>query len=380
MLHVLSAALLAAAGVVLGGAVLEGASLGLAIISLALAIAAATSWRLTGLSAIRFHESEASAEVALLRSILAQRDGLWSAVPAPAAAWDSEGQLLVATAAWQSLGLATDAPPNQPELSVGQPARLFVVEFGEQASGTRIVLLREVTRERQALQAKDELLAIVGHELRTPLSSIKGYGQTMARQLAIVQEQVQRLDQLIEDVLDTASAEGGRLSLRREAIAISELVASACERFCAAHPARAVERAHGAHALIEGDAGRLNQVMDNLLSNAAKCSPPDTPISVRTFNDGEQVRIAIADRGVGIASEHLPRLFDRFYRVPVANAAAPSGFGLGLSIVRDLVEAHGGRVEVASDGPGTGCTFTVVLPVTLSIEDTHKQSLAVASG
>ncbi len=148
-----------------------------------------------------------------------------------------------------------------------------------------------------------------------------------------------------------------------------------------AHPARAVERAHDAHALkIEGDARRLNQVMDNLLSNAAKFSPPETPISVRTFNDDERVRIAVADRGVGITSEHLPRLFDRSYRVPVADAAAPSGFGLGLSIVRDLVEAHGGRVEVASDGPGTGCTFTVVLPVTLSIEDTHKQSLAVASG
>ncbi len=142
-----------------------------------------------------------------------------------------------------------------------------------------------------------------------------------------------------------------------------------------AHPARAVERAHGAHALkIEGDARRLNQVMDNLLSNAAKFSPPETPISVRTFNDDERVRIAVADRGVGITSEHLPRLFDRSYRVPVADAAAPSGFGLGLSIVRDLVEAHGGRVEVASDGAGTGCTFTVVLPITLSIEDTQSNS------
>jgi signal transduction histidine kinase len=218
----------------------------------------------------------------------------------------------------------------------------------------------EVAREREALRAKDELLAIVGHELRTPLSSIKGYGQLMSRQLATVQEQVQRLDQLIGDVLDTA---GGELTLRREAIDVDDLIRSAADRFRAAHPERRVELELTASSIIEGDVDRLSQVVDNLLSNADKYSPADTPIAVRTKLHNGRVRIGVIDHGVGISREHLPRLFDRFYRVPAADSSGPSGFGLGLSIVRDLVEAHGGQVEVESDGPGTGCTFSVVLPV-----------------
>jgi signal transduction histidine kinase len=380
LLRVLAAALLGTAIMVLAGAVLPTASLGLALTSLALVVAAAACWRIGRLLDAEFEESQAWAEVARLRSTLAQREALWSALPAPAAAWDGDGQPLLFTAAWQSLGLRSDAPPDQPELSVGDPPRLFVVEASEQPSGARLVVLREVTRERQALLAKDELLAIVGHELRTPLSSIKGYGQLMARQLATVQEQVQRLDGLITDVLDTARAEGGRLTLRREPLFVSNLVGSACERFNAAHPMRKLQTKLEANALIEGDAGRLNQVMDNLLSNAAKYSQPHTPISVRTWLDGAWVRIAISDKGVGIASEHLPRLFERFYRVPGHEASGPAGFGLGLSIVRDLVEAHGGRVEVTSGGLGTGSTFTAVLPVTLPLEDVGTRPQAVTSG
>ena len=91
------------------------------------------------------------------------------------------------------------------------------------------------------------------------------------------------------------------------------------------------------------------------------------------------MRVAVTDRGVGIKHEHLARLFDRFYRVPVADGPAPPGFGLGLSIVRDLVEAHGGRVEVTSDGPGTGCTFSVVLPVMLPLDTAATPSEAVTS-
>jgi signal transduction histidine kinase len=369
MLRILAAALCGAAVVVLVAALVPDASVGLAFTSLALVMAAAICWRIGRRISIEFKESQAWSEVAQLRAMLGEREALWSTLPAPAGAWDREGQLLIANAAWQSLGLATEVPPHQAELSVGDPPRVFVVEATEQPGGTRVVLLREVTRERLALQAKDELLAIVGHELRTPLSSIKGYGQLMARQLATVQEQVQRLDGLIGDILDTAHAEGGRLTLRREPLSLSDLVGSACERFCAAHPSRKLDKRLDAHALIEADPGRLNQVVDNLLSNAAKYSPPDTTVSVRTFIDGDWVRVAVSDKGVGIAAEHLPRLFDRFYRVPIDDAAAPAGFGLGLSIVRDLVEAHGGRVEVASNGLGTGCTFTVVLPVTLPLQN-----------
>jgi signal transduction histidine kinase len=381
LLRVLAAALLGTAAMVLAAAVLERTSGALLLVSVALLIAAVLCWRIGQRLVSDFEESRAWAEVARLRSLLAERETLWSAVPAPIAVWDRNGQLVLTTAAWQSLALSSNAPPNQAELAAADPPRVFVVEATDQPSGARLVLLREVTRERQALQAKDELLAIVGHELRTPLSSIKGYGQLMARQLATVQEQVQRLDGLITDVMDTARAEGGRLALRREPLLVSDLVRAACERFRAAHPSRSLESRFDAHSLIEGDAGRLNQVIDNLLANAAKYSPPDSTIGVRTFMDDQWVRIAVVDTGVGIAAEHLPRLFDRFYRVAVDDAAGPPGFGLGLSIVRDLVQAHGGRVEVVSRGPGKGSTFTVVLPVALPLDEAaDSRSEAASSG
>src|SRR6266567_1492598 len=231
MLVWLAVALLGSALIVLGAAVMAGSTLGLPLLALALVVAAATCWRLSRWIASRIDESQAWSEVALLRSILARREALWSALPAAAAAWESDGQLITTTAAWQQLALAIDAPPTEPELVVSDPPRFFVVESSYQADATRVVLLREVTRERQALQAKDELLAILGHELRTPLSSIKGYGQLMARQLATVQEQVQRLDQLAGDVMDTARADGGRLTLKREPLSVAHLIDSAAGRF-----------------------------------------------------------------------------------------------------------------------------------------------------
>jgi signal transduction histidine kinase len=149
---------------------------------------------------------------------------------------------------------------------------------------------------------------------------------------------------------------------------VTDLVASATERLRAARPERKVDASLRGEALIEGDAERLGQVLDNLLSNAAKYSPVDSTIGVRSWLDDEWVYIAVSDSGRGIAAEHMPLLFDRFYRVPTSDGAGPQGFGLGLSIVRDLVEAHRGRIDVVSQGPGKGATFTVALPVALALQ------------
>jgi signal transduction histidine kinase len=363
----MSCLLLGAAVVAFGGALMPGASAGMAVLAFGIALAALVCWRLAGLIAADVANSRAWAEVGLLRAELERREALWRGLPGPVVAWDDNGQLLVANDAWRQLGLPTDAIPDQAELSIGDPPRVFVVERAELVSGARVVLLREVTRERQALQAKDELLAIVGHELRTPLSAIKGYGHLMARQLATVQEQVQRLDELISDVLDAARVDTGRLNLRREPLSLRQLLDGACERFGAAHPTRKLVLDARADGLIQGDVNRLGQVLDNLLSNATKYSAADTTITVQCDLDGEWARIAVRDHGVGIAAEHLPRLFERFYRVRGDAAAAQPGFGLGLSIVRDLVEAHGGGVEAISDGPGTGSTFSITLPLALAI-------------
>jgi signal transduction histidine kinase len=381
LLAILAALLVLTAVLVLAAAFAVGGSIGLGLGTLALApvLGAVLCWHIRDRMLTHFQESRVWTEVGLLKSTLAEREMTWAALPAPGAAWDAEGRLLFATASWHSLGLSTRAPPSERELAIGEPARVFVVESCRRSSGARLTVLREVTREREALQAKDELLAIVGHEMRTPLSSIKGYGQMMSRQLGTLQEQVQRMDQLIGDILDTAGADTGRLSLRREPLSVRDIVTSACERFELAHPSRRVERRLEAEALIEGDSVRLSQVMDNLLSNAAKYSPPDAPVAVHTSMDGEWVRIAVRDRGVGVSAEHLPRLFDRFYRVPAGDVAAPKGFGLGLSIVRDLVEAHGGRVEALSDGPGTGSTFIVTLPAALALQPESSEAARAIS-
>src|SRR5262249_47474887 len=135
-------------------------------------------------------------------------------------------------------------------------------------------------------------------------------------------------------------------------------------------------------AVIEGDADRLSQVLDNILSNAAKYSPSDTPIGVRAFiepADERRGRVEGNDQGAGIPPPHLPRPFDPFYPVAPGTGSTTSGFGRGLSIVRDLVEAHGGHVEVFSEGPGTGSTFTVLLPIALPLAEQHSESHTLAS-
>jgi signal transduction histidine kinase len=363
--------LVAGAVVVLAGALLAGpnAPLVLTLLALVLAIAGAVGLRIAHTLGVVLDESRAWAELARLQTRVSEQEAMWSALPAPFAVWDRRGRVMFSSAAWHALGLPVEPVLDKPEVQVGDPPRTFVAETNTLEDGSRLVLLREVSREREALHAKDELLSIVGHELRTPLTTIKGYGQLMSRQLQSVQEQVQRLDQLVGDVLDTSRVEGGRLTLRREPLAIADLVRSTAERFRPTHPSRALELELTTSSFILGDAARLSQVLDNLLSNAAKYSSAETAITLRVLADGDGnwVRIAVVDRGAGIAKEHLPRLFDRFYRVPVQGSGGPPGLGLGLSIVRDLVEAHGGHVEVASDGPGTGCTFSVVLPSALAV-------------
>ncbi len=294
---------------------------------------------------------------------------LWRSSPVPAVVTGSSGEVLYANDQYLALGLGEAQPvpnaedPLEHEVSAGEPRRTFVIARTTLESGRVLTVYREITRERQALQAREELLSLVGHELRGPLTSIHGFTQMMARNLSTVQQQASQLDRLISDLMSKPTLEHGQLGLDFQKVDLERLVRAAAERFGVAEPERRLQvRAHPVPQIL-ADPTRLNQVLDNLLTNAAKYSPPEAPIELGLEALDEAAILWVADRGVGIAPEHLERLFDRFYRVPEAERQQAQGLGLGLAIVHDLVTAHGGRVWAESRGPGQGSTFYVRLPL-----------------
>jgi two-component system OmpR family sensor kinase/two-component system sensor histidine kinase BaeS len=225
--------------------------------------------------------------------------------------------------------------------------------------------------EAEAL--RKNLLADIAHELRTPLTVVQGnlqaildgvYPLEMA-QVASLYDETRLLTRLVDDLHDLALADAGQLRLERAPVDPAALARAAVDQFAPAVEAAGVrlELATDEHVpKVEGDAGRLAQVLRNLLSNALRHTPPGGSVSVRVDHDGGWARLQVADTGSGIAPEDLPRVFDRFYRGDRDRSRAGGGAGLGLAIARQLVTAHGGRIEVASP-PGAGATFTVTLPL-----------------
>ncbi len=314
------------------------------------------------------------AEEALLRATI-------EAIPAPCSVWGSGGRLLMANRAQRLLGSPESIPALKPsptgtheaEIEAGDPPRTFVVMKAQvPRTHCTISVLREITQEREALRAKEELIAMAGHELRSPLTSISGYSQMMARQLAVVQRQVTQINSLIGDFLEASQLDGGQLRIEAEPIDLADLVRMAAERFSGSNEERRLRLELSEVPSLEGDASRLAQVVDNLLSNAAKYSPADEEIVLALKRDGDRALISVSDRGVGVAPEHLPRLFDRFYRVRNSDTEHVKGLGLGLAIVHDIVTAHGGRAWAESAGPGQGSTFCVSLPLPVQEEVTPQ--------
>lgn len=294
----------------------------------------------------------------------------WLSSPTPAALHTTDGQLILANASYGELRLEQAVPAPSPEgtgeleVVAGKPERVFALAQApvEQEQGV-LTIYREITQERQAVRARDELLSLVGHELRGPLTSIHGFSQMMSRNLAVVQQQVGQLDRLIGDLMSKSALESGQLSLDLQAMELSKLVADAAERFRVAHPDRELRLSVEPVGEVQADPARLMQVLDNLMSNAVKYSQPESPLDVGLDRADGSARLWVRDYGAGIGAEHLPHLFDRFYRIQDADAQSVKGLGLGLAIVRELVVAHGGQVWAESDGPGKGSTFYVTLPL-----------------
>jgi PAS domain S-box-containing protein len=268
----------------------------------------------------------------------------------------------------------------------------------KRAEREREQLLKQEKAARAEAQAanrsKDEFLAVVSHELRSPLSSILGYarllrtGTVAAAEIQRIAEIIERNGKiqlrLIEDLLDTARIISGKLKLEVQPVELVSVIAGALDVMRPAAHAKGIELRSQLEPLagqLTGDPNRLQQIVWNLLSNAIKFTSRSGHVELRTENLPHQVRITVKDTGKGIEPEFLPFVFDRFRQSDSSSARRFGGLGLGLSLVKQLVELHGGTVEAASGGPGLGATFTVTLPQLAAQVETFspQQPLAVAA-
>ncbi|MBV9926602.1 MAG: PAS domain-containing protein [Acidobacteria bacterium] len=230
-------------------------------------------------------------------------------------------------------------------------------------------------RAEEANRLKDEFLATVSHELRTPLTAIAGWAhlletgnldREMSRHaVAVIRRNCEQQRQIVEDVLDVSRFISGKLKLERERVDLTEVVLAALETVRPAAEARNILLRSELKPGVEvwGDPVRLQQVVWNLLTNAVKFTPPGGRVSVSAGRLLTHARVEVSDTGQGIAAEFLPHVFDRFRQADGSTTRRHGGLGLGLSIVRHLVETHGGSVHAYSAGEGQGATFTVDLPL-----------------
>ena len=214
---------------------------------------------------------------------------------------------------------------------------------------------------RVRLRAQRELLANVSHELRTPLTSIQGYAETLldlstrdhsTREfLDIIRKNASRMSRLTEDLLTLARVESGEQRFRMQEIPASQLIREAQQYFAEMAHLQGSELSIELNedAMVKADPEAVHQVFSNLISNAVKYCPPGTPITIGARQRDNEVEFFVSDTGPGIASEHLPRLFQRFYRVDKARSRESGGTGLGLAIVKHIVMAHRGTVRVESE-------------------------------
>jgi PAS domain S-box-containing protein len=266
-------------------------------------------------------------------------------------------------------------------------ARDITEQKRSEAERARLLELEKAARleAEAASRMKDEFLATVSHELRTPLEPILGWAysllhddldaETTAEALESIERNARVQASLVEDLLDVSRFDAGKLRLDMTTLDVAAPVRAALDGVRTTAKAREIRLelvVENGPRRVRGDVNRLQQVMWNLLSNALKFTHDGGRIDVRVRSDGDCVEISVADTGQGIEPEFLPRVFDRFTQADSSPTRKQRGLGLGLTIVRQLVELHGGEVRAESRGAGQGATFTVRLP---SLADVHAAEL-----
>jgi len=235
--------------------------------------------------------------------------------------------------------------------------------------------------ERRLQRLQDNFIATVSHELNTPLGFIKGYATTLLREditwdeatrrefLTIIDEESDRLRELIDNLLDSSRLQAGTMRMQPQPVRLNRLLREITLRATTRHHGLSVVINSESDALIRVDPVRLAQVFDNLLSNAVKYAP-GSPVLLYAETDADKVHIRLQDQGPGIAPEYVSHIFERFYRVPNTSPNT-HGTGLGLYICYEIISAHGGEITVESE-PGQGTTFHIYLPY--SQEDQQNRS------
>ncbi len=228
----------------------------------------------------------------------------------------------------------------------------------------------------QAERRRTDLIGDVSHELRTPLSNLRGYMEGLMEGAiepseetwALLYDEAERMQRLVDDLRRLSRAEAGRLELRMASVPPEEAVRIAAERTLPLFEEKGVrlqDQVSKNPPPVRADADRVVQILTNLLSNALHHTPAGGRVSVWAEARGEEVVFSVEDTGEGVGEEHLPRLFERFYRVEKSRSRgeARGGSGVGLAISKALVEAMGGRIWAESEGAGKGATFSFALPM-----------------
>jgi PAS domain S-box-containing protein len=257
---------------------------------------------------------------------------------------------------------------------------------------------REARREAEAAaRSKDEFVATLSHELRTPLNAIFGWVQLLrggalddgarVHALEVIERSTRTQTRMVEDLLDVSRMMSGNLRIEPRPVDLAAVVNAAVDAVRPALDAKSLNLVTGLDSEagpVAGDPERLQQVIWNLLTNAIKFTPRGGRIDVRLERRDSGVQVQVSDSGRGIAPDFVPRVFERFSQAEASSSRSQPGLGIGLALVRHLVELHGGTVQVASDGEGRGATFTVRLPVPATLQghraggpDSHPASPVV---
>jgi len=260
---------------------------------------------------------------------------------------------------------------------VGRPWEMVVAPLPD---GSRLVRLADQSQARAAEQMRVDFVANASHELRTPLATLIGFletlqegeaavdAETRARFIAIMSGEAVRMRDLLDDLMSLSRIEAERFAAPRDIVDLLPLIdeAKAAVKPLAKGRRIIVENEAG-EALVDGEAGQLAQMLNNLLVNALKYGRAGTPVRIRLDEAGPGlVRLAVVDQGEGIAADHIPRLTERFYRVDPGRSRQVGGTGLGLAIVKHIVLRHRGRLEIRS-APGEGTQIEVILPRATSV-------------